>query len=154
MRSGSAGSARLRARREQAFGFQLFLQLLKGQLQRAMTLRLDGFDHQLQIAAHIVKIHPRPRQHRHAVLRLEFQIARRGFEAHAAHLRAFVFEREIVVAAGVEFDARNLARHPNIPEILGKNAAQGGGQLAHGKVVRLRRPIEGDLLHALVYESP
>ena len=154
MRSGSAGSGALAAGREQAFGFQLFLELLEGQLQRAVSLRFDGLHHQLQVAAGVVKIHPGSGQHGDAILRLEFQIARRGLEADAAHLRVFVLQREIVVAAGVELDAGNLARDPNIPEIFGEDAAQGGRKLAHRKVVRLGRPIEGNLLHASVYESP
>jgi len=128
--------------------------LLEGQLQCAVSLRFDGLDHQLQVAARVVKIHAGAGQHRHAILRLESQITRRGLEADTPHLRVFIFQSEIVVTAGVEFDPGNLARDPNIPEIFGEDAAQGGGELTHRKVVRLGRPIEGNLLHASVYESP
>ena len=46
MRRGRRGMGRLRAGIEQAFGRKFLLQLLEGELQRAVTLRLDGF-HQI-----------------------------------------------------------------------------------------------------------
>ena len=68
----------LARRIEQAFGRQLLLQLFEGELQRAVALRLDGFHQKLILAARFVDIDVAARQDRHAVLRLEFQVAQRS----------------------------------------------------------------------------
>ena len=88
MRSGIDGSGRFRAASNKPFGRQLLLQLLEGELQRAVTLRLNRFDDQLHFAARIVDIDAAAHQHRDAVLRLEFQISRGHLVAHAAKLGA------------------------------------------------------------------
>ena len=54
IRCGKARQGTLAARREQALKFQLFLELLEGELQRPVPLGFDGLDHQLQIAARVV----------------------------------------------------------------------------------------------------
>ena len=81
----------LALRREQSLGGQLLLQLLERQLQRAVALRLQRFHQELVFAASFVDVDAPARQHRHAVLRLEFQIARGHAEADAAELRVSSF---------------------------------------------------------------
>ena len=62
----------LALRREESLGGQFLLELLEGQLQRAESLRLEQFDQQLVFAARFVDVDAAARQHRQAVLRLEF----------------------------------------------------------------------------------
>jgi len=46
--------------------------LFEGELQRAVPLRLNGLDYQLQVAAGVVEVNPGSGQNRDAILRLEF----------------------------------------------------------------------------------
>jgi hypothetical protein len=102
---------------EQALGFELLLQLLEGELQRAEALRLDGFDDQLIFAARFVDVDLAARQHRDTLLRLELHQPQRATEAGAFDLRGGVFQVEVGVAAGGHFEAGNFARHPNVAKL-------------------------------------
>ena len=124
MRRGKRGSGRLRSAREQAFGGQLLLELLEGQLQRAQSLRFQHLHLQLVFAARLVDIDAAARQHRQAVLRLELPVAVRGAERHALHLRVALLEGEVVMAAGGQLEPGDLARNPDIVE-LARRASRG-----------------------------
>jgi len=58
---------------EQTIGEEFLLELLKGELQRAVTLRLDGFDDELIFAALLIDIDAAAHQNLDAVFRLEFK---------------------------------------------------------------------------------
>ena len=86
MRRGKRGRGRLRGGVEQAFGVELFLQLLKGQLQRAEALRLERLHQKLIFAARFKDVDLAARQHGHAILRTKLEEPERAAEAHRAHL--------------------------------------------------------------------
>ena len=116
---------------EQALGRQFLLELFKGELQRAMALRLDDFHQELILAAGFVDVDMAARQHRHAVLRLELQVTQRLPEADASKLRFLVLEREVAMAAGGGFGARDFARHPDVVKFVAEQAANASVELSH-----------------------
>ena len=69
------GQRPLARRIEQAFGLQLLLELLEGQLQRAEALRLQVVAEQLILALRLVDRQPAARDDVQAILGLELQIA-------------------------------------------------------------------------------
>ncbi len=140
MRCGSRGMGRLRAASNRPSRRQLLLQLLEGELQRAVALRLDGFHQKLILAARFVDIDVAARQHRHPVLRLELQIAQRLAEAHAAQLRVVILQREVAMAAGGGFGSRDLARHPDVVELIAQKAADARVQFGDGERFADRAP--------------
>ena len=99
-----------------------------------------------------VDIDAAARQHRQAVLRLELPVAVRGAEGHALHLGVALLEGEIVVAAGGQLQAGDLARHPDVRELRVERRADGGVQLADGEDAALRRQVEfqRELLHETI----
>ena len=104
MRLGSSGSGFLRAAIEQAFGFEAFLQLLKGQLQRAASDGLEILDVNLIFAARFVNADRAAHGHLQAVFGTELDAALLLLEENAADLRAIVFQSEVEVA-GLRFAA-------------------------------------------------
>ena len=85
----AAGEGRQRAfarRFEEPLGGQLFLQLLKRELERAVAMRLDVLADQLILALGVVDAHATAHDHVKAILRFEFQIAERRAEHHALDL--------------------------------------------------------------------
>ena len=149
IRRGSRGIARLRAGFKQALRRQFLLELLERELQRAVALRLQRFHQKLVFAARFVNVDAAARQHRHAVLRLELQIAQRGPEAHAAHLRLLVLQREITVAARRHLRARDLARHPDVVELRAQQVANARAEFGHGEGLAGWTPRQRHLPHVL-----
>ena len=72
---------------EEAVGEEFFLELLEGELQRAMALRLDGFDDELIFAAQLVDIDAAAHENLNAVFRFELQPPVRELPADALDLR-------------------------------------------------------------------
>src|SRR6185295_13954235 len=99
---------------EESFGRQLSLQLLEGELQSAVALRLQSLHHELQVAASVIQIDAPARQHRHTILRLEFQVSRRHFVTDAADLGGLVLQSEIVEAAGWHLGAGDFTGYPDV----------------------------------------
>ncbi len=134
---------------KQSFGRQFLLQLLEGQLQRAQTLRFENFDNQLVFAARFIDIQTPAREHGEAVLRFDLPVAMRGAEGDAPHLGLALLQGEIIMAAGGEFDAGDLARDPQILEFRIQNRADCRIQLGDCKDTPFRRAVEleGELLH-------
>ncbi len=128
--------------REQPLGGQLLLELLEGQLQRAQPLRLQQLHQQLVFAAGLVDVDAAARQHRQAVLRLEFPVAVGGAEGHAAHLGVLLLQGEVVMAAGRQLQAGDFARHPDFLERAIEHRADGRVQLRNGEDAPLRRQVE------------
>ena len=87
IRRGIAGIGRFRAASNSPSSGQLFLQLLKRELQRAVPLRLNRFDDHLHFAASLIQVDAPAHEHSDAVLRLEFQVAGGHLVAHALNLR-------------------------------------------------------------------
>ena len=135
--------------REQALGGQLLLELLESQLQRAQPLGLERLHQQLVFAARLVDVDAAARQHRQAVLRLEFPVAVRGAESHALHLGVAFLEGEVVVAAGGQLQAGDLAGDPDILEALVERRADGRVQFGDRIDAALgrQREIQRKLLH-------
>jgi len=118
-------------------------------LQRPHALRLERLHLQLVFAAGFVYIDAAARQHRQAVLGLEFPVAVGGAERHAFHLRFRFLEGEIVVAARGQLQAGDLTGNPDIPEFGIQRRADGRIQLADGIDAPRRRQFEfeGELVH-------
>ncbi len=147
IRCGRLGSGRFRDCGEQPLVGELLLQLLEGQLERAVALGLDRLHQQLVFAPGFVDVDPAARQHRDAILRLETEIPGRGAEARAAKLRGFILQGEVVVAAGGELHARNLPGDPNILEAAAEKLADGSAQLGHGVHPPAFGKVQVDLFH-------
>ena len=122
MQRGSTGSGFFALLRKQTFGVEAFLQLLEGQLQRAEADRLDAFDINLIFAARFVDADGAAHGDVQAVFRAELHGAQLRFEADAANLRAFIFQRAVDVA-GLRFAAiGNFALHQDVGEIFGQRS--------------------------------
>jgi hypothetical protein len=136
--------------REQSLGGQLLFELLEGQLQRAEALGFEQFHQQLVFAARLVDVDAAARQHCQAILRAELPVAVRRAERHALEHGIPLFEGEIVVAAGGQFESRDFARHPDFGELVVERRADGGIQFADGEDAALRDELEleGELLQA------
>src|SRR5579885_1529998 len=132
---------------EQAFKSKLFLELLKRQLKRAISARLEGFDDQLIFAAAGVHVDAAAGQHRDAVLGLEAEVARSAAETHAFELRLFIFEREVVMSARRLFAARKFAGDPEIGKLAIERPAQELGEFADREQAAYGFKAESDLLH-------
>ena len=85
---------------EEAFGFQAFLELLKGQLQRARAHRFHGLGHQLHLTALFIDAHLAANQHMQTVFRAEAQQHGIAPEENHGQLGVGVFEGEVKVARG------------------------------------------------------
>ncbi len=144
---GESRQRPLARRLEEAFGSQLLLELLKGELQRAMPLQLESLHLQLVLAAHFVNVDSPARQYGRAILRLELEVARGGPEADATQLRVRVFQREIVVTARSQLCAGDLARHPDVGKLLIEQVANRRIQLGDGKRAPLRTELQDKLFH-------
>src|SRR5262249_40928068 len=132
---------------EQAFGGELLLELLEGELERAVAVELERFDLQLVFAARFVDVDAAARQHRGAVLRLELQEPGGRPEADAAELGFGVLQCEVVVAAGGELDAGDLTRDPDIEKLLVEDSADGGVKLRDRKDIALGAERQYYLIH-------
>ena len=118
---------------EQALGGQLLLALLEGQLQRAVALRLHGFDVELVLAARLVDADPAAAQDLQPVLGLHLEVHGVLPEADAFELRLIVLEREVVVAAGGAAAVGDLPRHPHALEDILEQRADDRRQLGDGE---------------------
>ena len=101
---------------EQAFLLQPLLELIEGELQRAEPVRLHVLAHELILALRLVHRDASARHDAQAVGRLEFQIAQRGTEDDAPHLRAGVLQREVEMPGVPHPAVRELAFHPDFEE--------------------------------------
>ena len=149
MRRGKRGSGRLRSAANSPSAASFFLSCSKASCSAPRPCGSSSLHQQLVFAARFVDVDAAARQHRQAVLRLEFPVAVRRAEGHAFHLRIALLEGEVVVAAGGELEARDFARDPDVAELLVEHRADGGVQFADGEDAALRREIEfeRELLH-------
>src|SRR5581483_9643792 len=134
---------------EQTFGRQLLFELLERELQNAITLRFEKFDEQLILTASLIDVETPAGQDGQAILRLDFPIAMRGAEGHAADLGVALLKREIVMAASGVLEAGNLAGNPEVLKLGIEDSADGRVQLADGEDAPFRGAfkLEGELLH-------
>ena len=116
---------------EEALGREFLLELLERELQSAVSLRLEKLDQQLIFATRFENIDAPTRQHRHAVLRFEFQIPVRRPETDAAQLRVPFFEREIVMPARGQFGPRDFPHDPDVLKLAVQYPANSGVQLTN-----------------------
>src|SRR5439155_23400722 len=139
---------------EQPLGGQLLLELLEGELQRAVPLQLQRLHLQLILAARFIHVDAAARQHRRAILRFELEVARGGAEADAAQLRFGVLQREIVVPAGSQLRAGDLTRHPDIGELAVQQAANEEIQFRYREDAPLRAELQDELFHGDIRYYP
>jgi hypothetical protein len=118
---------------EQAFGVKPLLQLIERQLQRAEPLGLEVLADELILAFGLVHRQAPACHHAHAVARLEFQIAERRPENHAAHLRAGVFQGEVQMAGVPDPTVRELALDPHLGQLGFQQIADADRQLRDGE---------------------
>ena len=133
MEWGRNGSSRFLSAAKQSFGGKLFFQLLEGQRQRALPLRLHIVDIKLQIAAHRVDAHPAETQHCHAVLRREAQHRSLAAKHHRRDLALVVFESEIEMARRRHAKVGDFALHPERIESRLQRAFDPLIEFAHGE---------------------
>ncbi len=132
---------------EKAFFEEFLFELFKGELKRALALRLDGFDDELVFAALFVDIDAAAHEDLHAVLRLEFQAPVRELPADAFDLRVGVLKREVAVAAGHELRAGDFAGDPDVGEAAVERGADAVAQFAQGEDAAFGDEAEGVLFH-------
>src|SRR5207249_2198239 len=118
---------------EQAFGVELLLQLIEGELQRAQPLRLEVLADDLVFALGIVNAQPAAGDDVQPVFGLEAQIPDRRPEHDALDLRPAVLQREIHVAGVPHAAVRDLAFDPDVAEAALDRVADFRGQLRHGE---------------------
>ena len=95
---------------KESFGFEAFLQLLEGELQRAEAYRLDILDVDLVFAACFIDADRAANGDVQAVLGAELDAALLLFEENAADLGAVVLEREVDMA---DWASRQLEISPS-----------------------------------------
>ena len=149
IRRGKRGSGRLRPAANRPSAASLRLSCSNASCSAPTPLRLERLHLQLVFAAGFVDIDRAARQHRQAVLGLEFPVAVGGAERHALHLRFPLLQGEIVVAARGQLQAGDLARDPHVPKLRIERRADGRIQLADRIDAALGRQIEFErgLLH-------
>ena len=125
---------------EQAFGVELLLQLIEGELQRAQPLRLEVLADDLVFALGIVNAQPAAGDDVQPVFGLEAQIPDRRPEHDALDLRPAVLQREIHVAGVPHAAVRDLAFDPDVAEAALDRVADFRGQLRHGEDAAIERP--------------
>ena len=129
--AGQRGNRFLAGSVEQAFGFQLGLELFKRNLERARALRFQVFRRNLQFATVLVDGHPAANHHLHAIFRTKPQQARLRAEHHDADLRTLVFQREVEMAGIMGAEIGDLAFHPGVGELALNVGADRCDQLAY-----------------------
>ena len=83
---------------EKAFSLELLLQLLKGELQRAGTNRLDCLGYELQLSTVLIDAHPSAHQHVQAIFGFKTEQHGLAPEKHHGKLGIRVLDREVDVA--------------------------------------------------------
>ena len=114
MRRGSTGIGFLRPTVEQAFGGELFLELLKGDLKGANADRFEKFADHLQLAPAFVNAEAPAGDYPQAVLRLEAQQARLHAKNHNTKLGLAIVEREVEMAGAGRTQVGDLALDPDV----------------------------------------
>ncbi len=137
---------------EEALRRELLLKLLEGHLERAEPLRLQQFHEQLIFAASLIDIDAAARQYGEPIVRAEFPITMRGAEGHAFHGGFPLFQGEVIMAARRQLQAGDLARDPDLAELLVEHGTDRGVEFADGKDAALREKIEVEceLLQAIM----
>src|SRR5215471_2749997 len=97
---------------EQALGFELCLELLKGDLQGAGTLRFQVLRVDLQLTTVFVNRHSSAQDHLHAIAGTKAQQASGRAKDDNADLRSLVLEREIEMSGVLRAEIRDFAFHP------------------------------------------
>ncbi len=123
---------------KEPLGGEFFLELLEGQIKRALPPRLHAFDIELKIAAHGIKTDPPEAEHCHAVFRHEAQARSLAPEQHGRDLALFIFEREVKVARRRDAQVGNFAHHPEGVELRFQGFFDDFVQLADRKKRALR----------------
>src|ERR1700722_803697 len=121
----------LSLRREQPFGFQLGLQLLKRNLQRPRTLGFDRLRRNLQLTAFFIHRHPPAHHHLHSVGGTKPQQLRRRSEHHHANLRAPILQREVKMPRIRRSEIRNFSLPPRIRILPLQMRPHRGHEIAH-----------------------
>ena len=100
-------------------------------------------------AAGLVDIDAAARQHGDSVPRLEFPEAMRGAECHHFDLGFAFLQREIVVAAGGEFEAGDFPGHRDIGKLAVQSRSYGAVEFGDAEYAALRKKVEPEfeLLH-------
>ena len=140
----------LARRFEQSLLSQFLLEFFEGELQRAVSQRLQQFHDELIFAACLKHIDAAARHYRQSVPRLEFPIAMRGPEGHRAHLRLALLQREVVMAARSQLDAGDFAGDPHVGKCVLERRANGCIQVADGIYAACGSEIKGELIHPLI----
>ena len=112
-----------------------------------MALWLDDVHEKLILAAGFIDVDVSAGQYRHAVLRLEFHIAKRALEAHALELGLAVLEREIAMAARSHAAAGDFAGHPDVVEFDSEQVPNARIQFADGVGSADGLPGKSELFH-------
>src|SRR5262249_6030550 len=101
---------------EQAFGFELVLQLLERHLELPEAARLQHLADELILALRFVRADSRARDDVLAVLRLEAQITHSRAKHHCLDLRSAVLQREVQMARVPDLHVGQLAFDPDVDE--------------------------------------
>jgi len=132
---------------EEPFGIELLLELFEGELQRAEAHGLDMLHVDLIFTARVVDADRTPHASVQAIFRTKLQPDRAIAKAHAADLRALVFQREIEMP---DCASRKFEISPSI-QTLAKAAesklADARVQLADGPDLALGDQVELELRH-------
>ena len=142
MRRGKAGIGLLAAGLEQAFGGQLGLQLLEGNLQRARALGFEVLGLELQVAALVVDGDPAASDDLQAVLRPKAQQPRLRPPHHHPQLRRAILQREVKMSGLGRPVVGDFAFDVNVGEGALHLGAHRGHQFAH-RIDLARRRLKG-----------
>ena len=118
---------------EQAFGGQLLAPLLQHRHQRAQARQLHLLDNDLVARRAGIGGQLAGADHFHARFGPDAQARGDPTPNHRIEHRLVVLQVEIDMAGGMEFQARNLAPHPDHGELVFHRPLQGGGQFCYRK---------------------
>ncbi len=117
---------------EEAFGFEAFLELFEGELERSGADRLHGFGDELHLSALLIDADATANEDVEAVFRAEAEEQGLTAEEDNGELRVSVLEREINVAGRGGTVVGDFAFNPDIAILLLDQLADLGDELANG----------------------
>ena len=117
---------------EKAFGFESFLELLEGELERAGANGLKGFGHELHLAALVVDADPAASEDVLAVFRAKAQQRGLAAEEDDGKLGVGVLQREVNVAGGRGAQVGDFALDPDVGVLGFDDLANVGDEQADG----------------------